>query len=115
MLGFFREIVRTNERGQLFAPRMIVRKSDRMSVGSIGITSPDEDGYAMIGYSVYPDFEGNGFASEAAKTLVEYGLAMEGLLESTRRFTPVTLARRSSRAGRVWFSLARSELKTMSG
>jgi RimJ/RimL family protein N-acetyltransferase len=80
VLGFFRGIVQSAERGALFAPRMIVRKWDRMSVGSIGITPPDQGGHAMIGYSVYPEFEGNGYASESAKTLVEYGLAMDGII-----------------------------------
>ena len=46
-----------------------------MVVGSIGINSPDEHQEAMTGYSVYPDFEGNGYASEAAIALCQWGIA----------------------------------------
>jgi RimJ/RimL family protein N-acetyltransferase len=79
VLDFFRGIVRSGEGDALFHPRLIVRLSDRMAVGSIGITGPDDAGHAMTGYSVYPEFEGNGYASEAARTLVEYALGIDGI------------------------------------
>lgn len=79
VLEFFRGMLEHDVHGALFAPRLIVRRSDRMAVGSIGMTPPDDSGHAMIGYSVYPAFEGQGYASEAAIAIVEYGLAIDGI------------------------------------
>ena len=59
--------------------RVIVRTDDRMAVGNIGLVAPDEAGRSMYGYSVYPEFEGNGYASEAAKALVEFGLKLDSV------------------------------------
>ncbi|HRA48351.1 MAG TPA: GNAT family N-acetyltransferase [Thermomicrobiales bacterium] len=74
VLGFFRTMTINDRSEGLFVSRMIVRRSDRMAVGSIGVVPPDEHGLAMIGYSIYPEFEGLGYASEAATALVTYAL-----------------------------------------
>jgi len=74
VLGFFRTMTINDRSDGLFVSRMIVRRADRMAVGSIGIVTPDEHRLAMIGYSVYPEFEGHGYASEAATVLVNYVL-----------------------------------------
>lgn len=40
---------------------------------------PDEDGTVVLGYSVYPEHEGHGIATEAASALVTWVLAQPGV------------------------------------
>jgi [ribosomal protein S5]-alanine N-acetyltransferase len=75
VLDFFFAMVRADESRGLFLPRLIVRKEDRMTVGSVGVNPPDASGSAMTGYSIYPVFEGNGYATEAASGIIEYALS----------------------------------------
>jgi RimJ/RimL family protein N-acetyltransferase len=74
VLEFFRAMVATDASHGAFLPRLIVRSEDRLAVGSIGINPPDDEGIAVIGYSVYSSLTGQGFASEATAALVEWGL-----------------------------------------
>jgi RimJ/RimL family protein N-acetyltransferase len=74
VLGFFREKVAEDASGGLFAPRMIVRAADRVVLGSLGVMAPDADGRALTGWGVYPVFERNGYASEAARSLLDHVL-----------------------------------------
>ena len=48
-------------------------------VGSGGFTGPPRDGTVHIGYSVLPQFQGQGFATEIAGGLVEWALAQPGV------------------------------------
>ncbi len=101
VLDFFLAMIRADESRGLFLPRLIVRNEDRMVVGSIGVNPPDESGRAMLGYSIYPQFEGNGYASEAARALVDYVLG-EGSVSRVIATIPVghTASERvSERAG----------------
>lgn len=79
ILDFFRTAIEQDRSDGAFLPRMIVRTEDRMAVGSIGLTPPDDDGRSMYGYGIYPIFEGNGYASEAAVALVEFGLSLDAM------------------------------------
>ena len=79
VLEVFRRAVEEDGANGAFLPRMIVRETDSMSVGSIGLGASDERGVSDTGYSVYPQFEGNGYASEAATGLVAWGLQLEGV------------------------------------
>ena len=79
VLEFFRRAVADDDADGAFLPRMIVRDADAMAVGSIGLGAPDEQGVSVTGYSVYPQFEGLGYASEAAAGLVAWGLRREGV------------------------------------
>ena len=79
VLDFFRAAVASDTSGGAFLPRLIVRTVDRIAVGSIGLGLPDEGGISTYGYSVYPQFEGLGFASEAAAALVEWSLRLPAL------------------------------------
>ena len=76
VLDFFRQVIVGDDSGGAYLPRMIVRRADRMALGSIGCMSPDADGASFYGYGIYPQFEGNGYASEAAALLVEWALAL---------------------------------------
>ena len=79
VLQFFRDSIEHDASNGAFVVRMIVRSEDQMAVGNIGMVAPDEAGRAMYGYSVYPEFEGNGYASEAAKALLDFGLALNSV------------------------------------
>ncbi len=48
-------------------------------VGSIGCMPPANDGTVMFGYSVLPDFEGRGIATEAALAFVGWLIAQPGI------------------------------------
>jgi len=83
ILPFFRNVVAEDTSMGVFVPRMIVRIADRMSVGSIGCTVPDEAGASLYGYGIYPEFESNGYASEAATGIVDWALALDGIRSVT--------------------------------
>jgi [ribosomal protein S5]-alanine N-acetyltransferase len=50
---------------------LIVDRATRAAVGSVGLAGPpDDDGVVLIGYAVYPAFQGQGYASEAVGALL---------------------------------------------
>lgn len=48
--------------GTDFPPYLIVRAADRAVIGSAGTSAPDHDGVVVLGYGVYPEHEGHGYA-----------------------------------------------------
>lgn len=55
---------------------LITRLEDRRAVGVCGLGGPpDGGGVVLLGYSVYPDLEGQGYATEAARAVVAWALA----------------------------------------
>src|SRR5262249_55645761 len=59
---------------------LIVHAADAAIIGDIGFKGPpDRDGLVEIGYSVVPDYRRQGYASEAARALVSWGLAQPGV------------------------------------
>ena len=58
----------------------IARRSDGLLIGNCGIRRhPDNDTEAEIGYELNPDCWGNGYATEAAAAMVEFGFRHLGL------------------------------------
>jgi ribosomal-protein-alanine N-acetyltransferase len=52
----------------------LVQKESGMVIGSAGFTGPpDAEGTVEIAYGVVPDFQGRGYATEAADALVNWG------------------------------------------
>lgn len=68
VLVFFRSLVAEETE---WVPRWIVLREPAVVVGSGGAMAPDVDGRCVIGYGIYPEHEGNGFATEAARGLVD--------------------------------------------
>lgn len=54
---------------------VVSTRADRRAVGACGLGGPPSAGTAVIGYSVYPRFEGRGFATEASGALVAWALS----------------------------------------
>ncbi|MGF2616533.1 GNAT family N-acetyltransferase [Rossellomorea aquimaris] len=54
---------------------VIIRKRDDKLIGAVDLTIKDRhNGAGTIGYIIHPDWWGNGFATEASKLLIHYGL-----------------------------------------
>ena len=59
---------------------LMVTRSAREAVGSVGLGGkPDGEGTVVIGYAVYPTFEGRGYATEAARALAAWALEQAGV------------------------------------
>lgn len=56
----------------------VLSKGDRVPVGIVGV-SPAEPGVWTVGYSVFPDGESRGYATEAVRTAVAWALAQPGV------------------------------------
>ena len=67
VLAFFREVV---TRETEWVPRFIVLREPPTVVGSGGAMPPDVDGRCVVGYGIYPEHEGNGYATEATLGLI---------------------------------------------
>lgn len=74
-LGFFQETLQENPAIAPWWVRLIVVRDSGEAVGSIGFTGPpDADGAVVLGYSIYPAFQRQGIAAEAASALVEWAM-----------------------------------------
>jgi ribosomal-protein-alanine N-acetyltransferase len=56
--------------------RLIVHEVDRTLIGETGFHGPpDESGTVEVGYSIVPDYRGQGFALEATRALIDEAFA----------------------------------------
>ena len=55
----------------------LVRTDDGVPVGQCGFKGPPRDGFVEIAYMVAPEYEGRGYATEAARGLVEIALGSD--------------------------------------
>ncbi len=68
--------------------RLILHTADSVLIGETGFHGPpDESGAVEVGYSIVPDYRGQGFAFEATRALVERALARPDI----RRITAACL------------------------
>jgi sulfopyruvate decarboxylase alpha subunit len=59
---------------------LMARRDDGRVVGVCGLGGhPDADGTVELGYSVYPEMEGRGYATEGARAVLEWALAQPGV------------------------------------
>lgn len=56
-----------------FGMYRLVRKSDGVEIGLAGLVFRDYIGIPDVGYALFPEFTGAGYASEAAQAVFEYG------------------------------------------
>ena len=57
----------------------VVRVEDGVEVGHGGFKGPPKDGVVEIAYGIYPDYEGRGYATEAARALVVVAFGSEAV------------------------------------
>jgi RimJ/RimL family protein N-acetyltransferase len=75
-LPYFVRPLRNHPERVQWGARLIVRLSDRAVIGSAGFSGPPNYlGVIAMGYSVLPAEEGNGYATEAAQMLIEWGFS----------------------------------------
>jgi ribosomal-protein-alanine N-acetyltransferase len=68
---------------------LAVRSDSREAVGSVAFAGPpDREGAVLIGYAMYPGFEGRGYATEAVGAMMEWAFAQRGVRE-VRALAPV--------------------------
>lgn len=76
ILLFMRNLLVTDAVARAWPPRFIIRLADEMVVGSAGTGFPTgEPPTSVMGYGIYPEFEGHGYATEAAQGLVAWAFA----------------------------------------
>lgn len=73
VLLFFRNLLATDELARAWPARYLIRLEDQMVLGSIGTGFPTgAPPTSVMGYGVYPEFEGQGYATEAAQGVVRW-------------------------------------------
>jgi RimJ/RimL family protein N-acetyltransferase len=78
VLEFFRDTLLADPTIGPWFFRWVIDHQIGKLVGSAGFGDhPDADGVVLIGYSVYPEFEGQGYATEAAQALVQWAMQDE--------------------------------------
>lgn len=64
--------------------RIIIHKADQKLIGDMGCKGgPDENGIVEIGYSVVPEYQNNGYATEMVRGLVEWLLELPEIKKVT--------------------------------
>jgi RimJ/RimL family protein N-acetyltransferase len=77
-------------RGQDFGQRLIIERATGLVVGGVGFFGPpDDDGRTEFGYGVVPSRRGRGYATEAVRELLRFGI---GDPEAVELFAGVELA-----------------------
>ncbi|MBA3316758.1 MAG: GNAT family N-acetyltransferase [Gemmatimonadales bacterium] len=68
---------------------LIVDRASGEAVGSVAFAGPvNPEGAVLIGYAMYADFEGRGYATEAVRALVAWAFGQSGVRE-VRALAPV--------------------------
>jgi [ribosomal protein S5]-alanine N-acetyltransferase len=68
---------------------LVVLGESREAVGSVAFAGPpDREGAVLIGYAMYPAFEGRGYATEAVRAMIDWAFDQPGVRE-VRALAPV--------------------------
>jgi RimJ/RimL family protein N-acetyltransferase len=68
---------------------LIVRQDTGEAVGSVALAGPpDPSGAVLVGYTVYPEHEGHGFATEAVRGMIGWAFRQPGVRQ-VRALAPV--------------------------
>jgi ribosomal-protein-alanine N-acetyltransferase len=100
-LPFFRDIMANDDTARFGAFLLILRQTGQ-AVGSAGfIGAPNDRRAVIMGYSIYPDFQGRGLASEAATALATWAIDQPSVerVEATIRPDHVVSQRVAANAG----------------
>jgi ribosomal-protein-alanine N-acetyltransferase len=59
---------------------LVVRRDNHQAVGSVAFAGPpDAAGAVLLGYAMYPEREGSGYATEATQAMVEWAFSQPGV------------------------------------
>jgi RimJ/RimL family protein N-acetyltransferase len=79
-LPYFRDVLLASTDDGSWGPYLLVLRELGEAVGSAGFTGPpDAEGTVTLGYSIYPMFQRQGIASEAAEALASWALTQPGV------------------------------------
>jgi RimJ/RimL family protein N-acetyltransferase len=68
---------------------LVVERETRRAMGSVAFGGkPDADGAVLIGYAMYPEFEGHGYATEAVRAMIGWAFQQPGV-RVVRALAPV--------------------------
>ncbi|HET6577410.1 MAG TPA: GNAT family N-acetyltransferase [Gemmatimonadales bacterium] len=68
---------------------LILERETERAVGSLAFGGPpDGDGAVLIGYAMYPQFEGHGYATEAVRAMIDWAFRQPGV-RLVRALAPV--------------------------
>ena len=75
LLKIKNEIIDHPEYYPLAVDHLIILKESKTVIGSIDFKMMPKDGITEIGYGMSPQYEGNGYMSEAVKMMLDYGVS----------------------------------------
>jgi ribosomal-protein-alanine N-acetyltransferase len=75
-----------------FGQRLVVERETGLVVGGIGLFGPPAEGQVEFGYGIVGSRRGRGYATEAARALVEAALALPGVTEVVAGVDPANAA-----------------------
>ena len=88
-LPFMRDALRGDPAAAAWGPYLLVLRATGQAVGSAGFSgAPNDDGIVVMGYSIYPAFQGQGLASEAAAALTDWALRQPGVRQVQATIPP---------------------------
>ncbi|MDQ0229311.1 GNAT family N-acetyltransferase [Metabacillus malikii] len=63
---------------------IIIHKNNKRIIGDMGFKGgPNNEGDLEIGYSIVPSYQGNGYATEMGRAMIEWGMRQEGVKRIT--------------------------------
>lgn len=88
-LPFMRDKLNADPTEVGWSPWLIVHRSTHEAIGTVGVAGkPDDKGSVTIGYSIYSEHEGRGFATEATRSLIFWVLAQPDVLRVRATIPP---------------------------
>jgi RimJ/RimL family protein N-acetyltransferase len=92
-LPYFRDVLLASPGAESWGPYLMILRMSGEAVGSAGFTgAPDAEGTVTLGYSVYPVYQRQGFASEAAGALTNWALSQSGVRRVVATIPPQHVA-----------------------
>jgi ribosomal-protein-alanine N-acetyltransferase len=93
LLPVYADRLREDPRALGYGTWLLVERVSRTVVGSAGfLGSPTSEGTVELGYGVHHEHRKRGYATEAARALVAWALAQDGVVRVTARCRPANLA-----------------------
>ncbi|HLH60754.1 MAG TPA: GNAT family N-acetyltransferase [Ktedonobacteraceae bacterium] len=118
-LPFFIEAMEQDPAGLVW-DGIIIHKADQVAIGGIGFHGgPDEAGMVEIGYNIIPAYEGQGYATEMVRCVIDWAFHTPGIevitaeclennIGSIRVLEKVRMHRLSPEGNRLKWELRRS-------